>query len=93
MSDKHDKRPKCKNCGGHHWLSEPHVSNVTEAKTEGIPEPKVTLRPSVKQSNVTEPCIGCTQKQAEIDRLRQELVRLKGQNAERQRAYRDRQVH
>ena len=87
------KRPKCKNCGGNHWLSEPHASsNVTDTKTEGIPEPKVTLRPSVQQSNVTGPCVGCEQKQAEIDLLRQEMLRLKGQNAERQRAYRNRQT-
>ena len=59
---------------------------------QDIPEPKVTLRHRIKQSNVTPDCEACGRKDREIEQLRLDITRLKDQNAERQRAYRERRA-
>ena len=58
---------------------------------EEVPAPTITLPPQVTQDNVTG-CPTCLAKDGTIAGLQRELDRLKGQNADRQRAYRERRA-
>lgn len=85
-----DKRPLCKVCRGHHWLREPHEGKPSNVMG-GNSGPGVTLHKPLSIAVTLPPrCADCDEREAELECLRKEIAILKGQNAARQRAYRER---